>query len=227
MKTILITGASGGLGQDVVNHLHEQGFRILATVGSGRHVNLFEKLPHVVTKEVNVLDESSVNTFLNDHQSDAVQAAILLVGGFAMGTLQETDTALLQSMFDVNFLSAFNLVKPLMAQFEKQGGGQFVLIGSRPALHASEGKNVVAYALSKTLVFELAEIINAQGKSKNITATVIVPSTIDTPANRAAMPSADPSRWVSAKSIAEVIGFVLNDTGQMMRETVIKFYNQA
>ncbi|MBD2699804.1 SDR family NAD(P)-dependent oxidoreductase [Spirosoma sp. BT702] len=227
MNTLLITGASGGLGQDVVTHLHEQGYHILATVGSGRHVNLFDTLPNVETKEVNVVDETSVNTFLNEHESDSIQAAILLVGGFAMGTIQETDTALLQSMFDVNFLSVFNLVKPLMAKFEKQGKGQFVFIGARPALHANEGKNVVAYALSKTLVFELADIINAQGKSKNITATVIVPSTIDTPTNRTAMPDADPSRWVPASNIAELIGFLLNDTGQMMRETVIKLYNRA
>ncbi|GAB3951954.1 3-oxoacyl-ACP reductase FabG [Spirosoma harenae] len=227
MKTVLITGASGGLGQDVVAYLHEQGYSILATVGSSRHQNAFDHLPNVQTSVVNVVDEASVANFLDDHKATSIQAAILLVGGFAMGNLQETGGALIQKMFDINFLSAFNLAKPLMARFEQQEGGQFILIGSRPALNAIEGKNVVAYALSKTLVFELANLINAEGKSKQITATVIVPSTIDTPTNREAMPDADASRWVPPQNLAEVIGFLLNDTGRMMRETVIKLYNQA
>ncbi|GAB3987478.1 3-oxoacyl-ACP reductase FabG [Spirosoma daeguense] len=227
MKTILITGASGGLGQDVVTYLHEQGYSILATVGSSRHIDDFAELANVQTNEVNVLDETAVTSFLKEHQAKKIQAAVLLVGGFEMGTIEKTDDTLLRRMFDINFFSAFNLVKPLLAQFEQQGGGQFILIGSRPALHPNEGKNVVAYALSKTLIFELAEIINAQGKSNNITANVIVPSTIDTPTNRKAMTDADTSRWVPTKNIAELIGFLLNDTGQMMRETVIKLYNQA
>ncbi|UFH55615.1 SDR family NAD(P)-dependent oxidoreductase [Spirosoma sp. KNUC1025] len=227
MKTIVITGASGGLGQDVVAYLHNQGYPILATVGSDNHKNLFDQLPNVQTRVVNVVDEKSVVEFLDGNPSTDIQAAILLVGGFAMGTIQETTVDLLQNMFELNFLSAFNFIKPLMTRFEQQNGGQFILIGSRPALQPTDGKNMVAYALSKSLVFELANLINAQGKGKNITASVIVPSTIDTPTNRTAMPDADASRWVPATNIAELIAFMLNDTGRMMRETVIKLYNQS
>jgi NAD(P)-dependent dehydrogenase (short-subunit alcohol dehydrogenase family) len=227
MKTVLITGASGGLGQDVVAYLHEQGYQITAVIGSDKHLSLFDQLPNVQTKVVDVLDENRVTDFIDETQSVEFQAAIVLVGGFAMGSIQETDTALLQKMIGINFLSAFNVVKPLMAQFEKQGGGQFILIGARPALNPEAGQAMVAYSLSKSLVFDLAEIINVQGKARNITATVITPSTIDTPTNRAAMPDADYSSWVPASNIAELIAFLLNDTGQMMRDTVIKLYNQA
>ncbi|GAB4035692.1 SDR family NAD(P)-dependent oxidoreductase [Spirosoma gilvum] len=227
MKTILITGASGGLGQDVVTYLHEQGYSILATVGSDRHLGAFKELSHVDTKVVNVIDEKSVEDYLASYSSVDIQAAVLLVGGFAMGSLQETTPDSLRKMIDINFLSAFNLVKPLMSRFEAQGGGQFILVGARPALRPADGKNVVAYALSKSLIFQLADLINADGKSKGITASVLVPSTIDTPTNREAMPDADTSKWVPARNIAETIGFLLSDTGQMMRETVIKLYNKA
>jgi NAD(P)-dependent dehydrogenase (short-subunit alcohol dehydrogenase family) len=156
-----------------------------------------------------------------------VQAAVLLVGGFAMGTLADTDAGLLQKMYQLNFLSAFNVVKPLMTQFEGQGNGQFILIGSRPTLVPEEGKDVFAYALSKALVFKLAELINAQGKPHHITATVVVPGVIDTPDNRGAMPDANPDHWVPPANLAELIGFMLSDTGRMTRESVVKLYHKS
>jgi NAD(P)-dependent dehydrogenase (short-subunit alcohol dehydrogenase family) len=85
----------------------------------------------------------------------------------------------------------------------------------------------VAYSLSKSLVFRLAELFNESGKSKNISATVLVPSTIDTPQNRASMPDADFAKWVPAASIADVVAFLLTDSGHMVRETVVKVYNGA
>lgn len=227
MKTILITGASGGLGQEVVAYLHQQGYAILATVGSSQHLQAFANQPNVDAKALNVLDEKSVDQYLAGYASTRIDAAVLLVGGFTMGSLQDTTQEQLRKMYDLNFLSVFNLVKPLMSRFEEQGGGQFILVGARPALRPADGKQVVAYALSKSLVFQLAELINADGKSKSITASVLVPSTIDTPANRAAMPDADTSAWISPVNIAETIGFLLGNTGQMLRETVVKLYNKA
>jgi NAD(P)-dependent dehydrogenase (short-subunit alcohol dehydrogenase family) len=127
----------------------------------------------------------------------------------------------------LNFKTAYFIARPLMQHFEKVGGGQFILIGARPALKAEAGKDYVAYALSKSLVFALSELINASGSGKKISSTVIVPSTIDTEANRKSMPDANFSKWVKAESIAETIEFVLSDAGQSMRDTVIKMYHEA
>lgn len=227
MKTVLITGASGNLGRDLVEHLHQQGYHILATFGSSRETGMFAHLPQVRIQLVNVLDADSVTAFLEENESADLRAAILLVGGFAMGSIRETDADLLHRMYQLNFLSAFNVVKPLMARFEQQGGGQFILIGARPSLDPDEGKNVFAYALSKALIFSLAELINAEGKPHQVTATVVVPGIIDTPANRTAMPDADPSRWVPTDNLAELIAFLLSDTGRMTRKTVVNIYNQS
>ena len=227
MKTVLVTGASGNLGKDVVEHLHQRGYAVLATFNSSRDTGVFNHLPQVKTQAVNALDAESVTTFLEAYESANLRAAVLLVGGFSVGGIQDTDTDLLHKMYQLNFLSAFNVVKPLMARFGEQGGGQFVLIGARPSLHPEQGKDVVAYSLSKTLVFALADLINAEGKPRNITATVVVPGIIDTPANRTTMPDADPANWVPTENIAELIAFLLSDTGRMTRDTVVKIYNQS
>lgn len=86
---------------------------------------------------------------------------------------------------------------------------------------------MAAYALSKTLVHQLAELVNAHGRDKRIDATVIVPSVIDTPANRRAMPDVDPRRWASPTAIADTIGFVLSEAGRQMRGSVLKLYNES
>jgi NAD(P)-dependent dehydrogenase (short-subunit alcohol dehydrogenase family) len=77
------------------------------------------------------------------------------------------------------------------------------------------------------MVFKLAEFINVEGKDKNVTATVIVPSTIDTEANRKAMPGADFSKWVKPEVIAETISFYLSPEGRMIREAIVKIYNRS
>ena len=131
-------------------------------------------------------------------------------------------------MIALNFYTAFHIVRPLLAHFlEKKHGGQFILVGSRPGLNAADGKDFFAYSLSKAMIFKLAEFINAEGKDKGVTATVIVPSTINTEANRKAMPNADFSKWVPAENIADAIAFSLSGTGKMLRDNVIKIYNRS
>ncbi len=227
METILITGASGNLGRAVVERLHEAGYSLLATVGKEADQATFAHLPQVNTQVLNVLDAGLVKAFLAENQPESLRAAVLLVGGFATGGFIDTDLAALQKMYDLNFVSAFNVVKPLMAHFAGRGGGQFVLIGARPALNPADGKGAIAYSLSKTLVLALADLINAAGKPDQITATVVVPSVLDTPANRASMPTTDPTNWVPTENVADLIRFLLTDTGRMVRETVVKVYNRS
>jgi short-subunit dehydrogenase len=105
--------------------------------------------------------------------------------------------------------------------------GRLVFIGARPALQASQGKDLIAYALTKSLVFKLAEFINADAKGENIVATVLVPSTIDTALNRQSMPGANPDNWVKPEQLADVLEFVFSEKGSPLRETVIKVYNNA
>ncbi len=228
MQTILITGANGNLGLEIVNTLNQKGYGICAAVGGGNLPDDFmqKTLDH---RSVNLTDEVETGQYVKNitQQFPGLNAAVLLVGGFVAGGIKDTDSAAIDKQIALNFKTSYFIVRPLLEHFEKNGGGQFILIGARPALQAEAAKNLVAYSLSKSLVFHLAEIINATGKGKGITASVIVPSTIDTAANRNAMPDADFSKWVKAGDIAETIAFLLSEPGKNLRESVLKIYNEA
>jgi NAD(P)-dependent dehydrogenase (short-subunit alcohol dehydrogenase family) len=229
MASLIITGANGNLGLSVVNRLLEDGYHIIAASGQGRVGNLPDH-KNLDSRQVDLSDEDQARNFIKTvlKLSPDLQAAVLLVGGFAMGKLADTNKAELDRMIDLNFYTAYHLVRPLLSHFlSRPQGGQFILVGSRPGLNAADGKDFFAYSMSKAMIFKLAEFINAEGKDKGVTAVVIVPSTIDTEANRMSMPGADFSKWVPAGNIADAISFSLSETGRMMRDSVIKVYNRS
>ena len=156
-----------------------------------------------------------------------LSAAILTVGGFAMGHIAETKTADIMKQYKLNFETAYNIARPVFLQMMKQNGGRIFLIGSRPGLEAKSGKGMIAYGLAKSLIFRLAELMNEEGKAHNVVTCVIVPSTIDTPQNRKAMPDANPNNWVKAEEIASIIYYYCTDEARSLREPVIKVYGNS
>lgn len=226
-KNVLITGASGNLGKATVDKFLKEGYNVIATVTPGKSLEYGDE---VKTYEADLTNENAVATVIEKVISEhsTLDAALLLVGGFAMGNIEKTDGASIKKMFALNFETAYYVARLVFQQMLKQsGGGRIVLIGSRPALKPKDGKNTVAYSLSKSLIFRLAEILNAEGASKNVTASVIVPSIIDTPENRNAMPDSDFSKWVKPGDIADAMRYVCSSSGQALRETVLKVYNKS
>ena len=232
MATIFLTGASGGLGHVVKQTLLNLGHRVVATVHSvaDTHPPAADSPGELFSYQVDLTDAIAVDALVQQVITDhgPIDAAVLLAGGFAPGSLLETDAALIDNMLTMNFKTAYNAIQPIFAHMTQQtGGGRFVLIGARPALDVQVGKHLVAYALSKSLLFQLSDIINATGKSNSIVSTVIVPSTIDTSTNRQALPEADFTTWVDPQDLADMITFVLFDKGRILREPVLKVYNRA
>ena len=131
-------------------------------------------------------------------------------------------------MFTMNFDTTYFVARPVFQQMIKQGtGGRIVMVGARPALRAKDGSKSFAYGLSKSLIFKLAEFLNATGSQQNVITSVVVPSTIDTPPNRQAMPNADFSAWVKAEDIAATIAHLCSEKADTWRETVVKIYNKS
>ncbi|KAA9347183.1 SDR family NAD(P)-dependent oxidoreductase [Larkinella humicola] len=228
MSTVLLTGGAGGLGRSITQQLLKSGHTVIATLEPGGHT--LDAQSNLVTHELDLTDEAGCRALVQKVVAEhgGIDATILLVGGFAMGSITDTDFAAIDHLFRLNFQTTYQVARPVFEQMSQQAqGGRFVLIGARPALVPSAGKSMVAYALSKSLVIQLSEILNAAGKDKNIISTVLVPSTIDTPTNRKAMPDADPANWVKPEDIAELIDFVTFGAGQMLRESVLKVYNKA
>jgi|WetSurMetagenome_2_1015567.scaffolds.fasta_scaffold321745_1 NAD(P)-dependent dehydrogenase (short-subunit alcohol dehydrogenase family) len=227
-RTILITGATGHLGKEVVHALHADGNTILGTYHNQEPDEfLKQKITQSERVDLHLETETNAVIFKLLQQYPDLDTAVLLTGGFTPGSIAETDESLLDLQFSLNFKTAWFVVKPLMEHFLKIGRGQFIFIAARPAISPEAGKNFVAYALSKSLVFSLAEIINADGKTSGITASVIVPSILDTPQNRKEMPNADFSKWVNTTEVAETIRFILSPAGRQMRQPVYKIYNKS
>ena len=192
-----------------------------------RNPHEYDHLENTTSQVVDLLDEEAAENFVNDVfiRENGVDAAVLLVGGFAQGQIKSTADEDIRNMININFLTAFHLVRSLLDRFEAQGYGQIILVGSKAAMNPIQGATAFAYTLSKKMLLNLAEMINAQYST--ITASVIVPSTMDTPATRSAMPNADYTQWVSTRDVAESIDFLLSSAGRKLREPVLKIYNNA
>ncbi|MCU7552804.1 SDR family NAD(P)-dependent oxidoreductase [Chitinophagaceae bacterium LB-8] len=229
MRTVIITGANGNLGTAVTQTFLKKGYRVIATVSKEASKKELPAHDQLFVETVDLTNEQQTTAFvaktIATHQK--IDAALLLVGGFAMGKVAETTGTDLKKQMALNFETAYYVARPLLQHMEEQNYGRLVFIGSRPALKPADGKNMVAYAFSKSLLFQLAEFINAEMKGKDIVATVAVPSTLDTEINRKSMPQANPADWVKPEALAEILEFTCSDAASPLRETVLKVYNNA
>ena len=206
-RTVLITGASGNLGRGLIQKFLENDFRV-AALDSARSASKPEVTEMVGSYEVDLMDEAAVEDVVTAVYSDFenVELAVFTVGGFAMGNLAETRMSDFDKMYRLNFQTAYTIARQVyLRMVQDGGGGQMVFIGSRPALHPDQAKDLIGYSLTKSLVFRLAEVINEEGKGKGVSASVVIPSVIDTPLNRVATPNEDFDKWVSPEEIAETI----------------------
>ncbi|PWT97275.1 MAG: SDR family oxidoreductase [Bacteroidetes bacterium] len=229
MKTIIITGANGNLGTATVRNFLDRGNRVIGVDNGGNNLEFASTNKNFELKAVDLSNEDASSKFISETISryNKIDAGLLLVGGFAAGAIDTTPGADIKKMFTLNFETAYYLVRPLFQHMLQNGYGRIVLVGARPALNAAQGKNLLAYALSKSLLFKLAEFLNESAKGKNVVVSVIVPSTIDTAINRKSMPDVDPGNWVKAEQIAEVMEFICSDAGLPIREPIYKIYNNA
>jgi NAD(P)-dependent dehydrogenase (short-subunit alcohol dehydrogenase family) len=227
-KIAIITGTTGNLGKAVTRKMVNSGFTVIGTTEPGKDDSSEDK--QVVYNAVDLTDPDAAGAFIQEVVTTYVRidTLVCLVGGFAMASLQESSHVALQKMINLNFLTAFNVVQPVLRILpEQKEKKNIILVGAKPVYEPQVAKLVFPYALSKSMVIKMAEVINADSKYNYAKATVIVPSIIDTPPNRAAMPDADFSDWVTPESIAEKIAFICGEGGKDLRETVLKIYGNS
>jgi NAD(P)-dependent dehydrogenase (short-subunit alcohol dehydrogenase family) len=228
-KTIIITGANGNLGVATVKKFLDEGYRVLAVDQSGTHLEFAGAQKNFELRSVNLLDETGVGAFIEEGiaKYGSIDGALLLAGGFASGNLESTGGEDLKKMYALNFETVYFIARPLFQHMLARGYGRLVFIGARPALNPDQGKNAVAYALTKSLLFRLAELMNAEARGKNVVCSVVAPSTLDTALNRKSMPDANPSDWVKPEQVAEILEFICSEKGLALRESVFKAYHNA
>jgi len=229
MKTVIITGASGDLGSVVTRHFLNNGHKVIATVHKQEAKEELPQHQNLDVEVVNLTNEEETSLFVRKtiEKYKTIDGALLLVGGFTMGNIAATSSNDIKKQISLNFDTAYHVSRPLFQHMIENNKGWIVFIGSRPALKATDGKNVIAYGLSKSLLFKLAEYLNAEAKGKNVTVSVVAPSTIDTPVNRKAMPNINPDNWVKPQELAEIFEFILSDSSNPLRENVLKVYGNS
>lgn len=223
-RTVVVFGGAGALGAGVAGRLLAEGAAVVtadvvAPTGERRH----EGARHL---DVDVLDGASVGAAL-DAVEGSLWGVVNVVGGFRAGEpLAELDVEGLRSQLDLNLISAAVITKHALARLARQGAaGRLVHTSSRAAV--GDGKLAFAYSVSKLGVVRLVESAAAEVHGSGVTVNCIMPSVIDTPANRRAMPASDHDRWPKPGEIAGVVAFLLSDDAALISGAAIPVYGRA
>jgi NAD(P)-dependent dehydrogenase (short-subunit alcohol dehydrogenase family) len=229
-KVALITGGTGALGQVVCAAFLAAGARVVATYVVARERVAFEQAVHgdAELAEVELGDAAQVTALVERVVAARGRIDVLLnlAGGFWGGApLIDTPDAELDRLFAMNVKTAFGCARAVVPAMIRRRHGRIVNVTARPALVG--GANVSAYAISKAGVAALTRALADEVREHGITVNAIAPSTIDTAANRAAMPKADPSRWVRPEEIAATLVFLASDAAASISGAIIPVYGRA
>ena len=214
-KVVLITGGAGALGQTVVP----------AFVSAGASVILGDlnpvRMSGVTALKADFTDQTHVRGLVNEviQTSGRLDALINLVGGFATGRVAETDVSLWQRMLAMNLTSAFLLSNAVLPSMLARRQGRIVHVAARAALEPFPG--AAGYIVSKAGLVALIRTLSIELDGSGVTVNGVLPTTIDTPANRKAMPAADPSKWARPESIARTLMFLASDDASQINGALI------
>ncbi len=222
-KIVLVTGANGGLGRDVTQALLDAGATV---VGTSRKIeaaafnsDAFTAMPGELATPAGA--QAVVDGLVA--RFGRLDVLVHTVGGFAGGpSLPETDDATFQRMMSLNLNCTFYLLRAAIPVMRKTPGGRIIAIGSRAAV--DPGAGVGAYSASKAAMVSLIRTAALENKDVGLTANVILPGTMDTPANRKAMPTADISKWVQPANVAGLITWLAGERGKDVNGAVLTVY---
>ena len=223
-KVVLITGAKGGLGTDVTQAFLSAGATVIGTSRSIKQSDFananFAAFSADMTQSSPTRDlvASIIERFKR------IDVLVHVMGGFASGKIHETDDDTWNKMLDLNTTSGFYIAREVVRAMRGSGGGRIIAIGSLAATDPHAG--IGAYVASKSALVALYRTIALENIDAGITSNIILPGTMDTPANRAAMPTSDPSRWVQPEEVAKVVLTLAGDHGAQINGAVIPVYGR-
>ncbi len=221
-KTALITGAKGGLGTHVTQAFLDAGARVFGTSRSIRNDDFPNDRFTAIAAEFGHADAVAKIA----SAVPRIDVAVHLIGAYAGGNAVENiDSAELDRMLDLNLRSAFFLAQAVLPRMRAQGFGRFLAIGSRSAVEP--GARSGAYNLSKAALVSLVRTIALENADSGITANIVLPGTMDTPANRIAMPGADYSKWVHPGQVAALLVHLASDAASDITGAAIPVYGPA
>jgi NAD(P)-dependent dehydrogenase (short-subunit alcohol dehydrogenase family) len=225
-KVVLVTGANGGLGASVTQAFLDVGATV---VGASRKIEHGEfSSPNFAALSADIAGAHGAKLLVEQVVGKFGRLDVLAhtVGGFAGGkSVADTDETTFQQMFAMNLNATFYLLRAAIPALRKSGAGRIIAIGSRAAIEPGAG--VGAYSASKAAMVSLIRTVAAENHDAGITANVILPGTIDTPANRKAMANADFSKWVKPATIASLMVWLAGVAGKDVNGAVIPVYGES
>jgi NAD(P)-dependent dehydrogenase (short-subunit alcohol dehydrogenase family) len=220
-RTIIVLGATGGLGRAVTERLRSDGASVLAV--DARIPAAADRQDQVEYVAVDALDEAGVSAAFAAVPAVAV---VNLIGGYTPPqALSGLDIGVLRQQLELNLVTAAIVTKYALPMLAARGGGPIVHVSSRVA--REKGENAFAYSVSKLGVVRLVEAAAAEGREDGVRVNCIMPSIIDTPANRAALPDAAYDRWPKPSELAAVLAFLVSDDAALISGAAIPVYGRA
>jgi NAD(P)-dependent dehydrogenase (short-subunit alcohol dehydrogenase family) len=231
----LVTGAAGALGGEVARTLSARGCKV-ALVDSERARQRLEQLAEdlggacVVAGDI-AAEATWTEAFprIERELGAPPSQAALIAGGYRGGKAlhEEASDEVWRAMMQANLDTVYRSLRALLPSMVARKRGSIVVIGSRAAVQPATSAHASAYAASKAAVVALAEVVAAEVSECGVRVNAVLPSTLDTPANRAAMPGVDPTTWVSLSSAAGVIAFLLGEDARDIRGVALPVYGRA
>lgn len=232
-RVAIVTGAAGNLGRATAEAMRAAGAKMVLVDASHEHLQqaypgAAQDSDRLLCGGVDLTDEQSARAMVAAARERFGRIDVLVntVGGFRGGrTVDEEALATWDLMMAINVRTTLLACRAVLPEFHAQGSGAIVNIAAGAALSAPTG--LAAYSASKSAVIRLTEALAAEGKTRGVRANAVLPGTIDTPQNRAAMPDADTSKWVAPDAIADVIVFLASDAARAVTGVALPVFGRA
>jgi NAD(P)-dependent dehydrogenase (short-subunit alcohol dehydrogenase family) len=227
--TVLVTGASGGLGGAVTEAFLADGWRVVAASRSGRPQTSTTAGDRLQVAEADLAEPADVAATVAAATQDAgapLRALVNLIGGFSIGgRVHQTPVEDLERQLALNLRPTWLVTRAVLPHLVAGGGGAVVCMSSRAAVAPFRGG--AGYAAAKAAVLAFAQAVAVEYRADGVRCNAVLPSVIDTPANRAAQPDADFSRWVPPQQVAAVIRFLCGEQSAPTSGAAIPVYGRA
>jgi NAD(P)-dependent dehydrogenase (short-subunit alcohol dehydrogenase family) len=228
-RTVVITGGTGGLGVAVTTRFLESGWRVVVPWFDKSELERLADDPGLVTVQADLFDPVAAGKVVSVATADPgapLRAVVNLVGGFAMGgRVHETGVEEFERQVRLNLRPAYVTTAAALPALIANGGGSVVCVSSRAALRPFSG--AAGYIVGKAAVLGLVDALAAEYVRDGVRVNAVLPSVIDTPANRLAQPGADYSSWVPPERIAAVIRFLCEDDSEVVSGAHLPVYGTA
>ncbi len=225
-KIVVVAGGNGVLGRAIIDNFVQSGATVFApdrTLPKEGRGN-----PQCEYITLDALNEDSVQEYFAQLKATkgGVDIVVDVIGGYAAGDpVAKLDLEIFSGQLDLNLKSAFLITKYAVQAMLEKGGGKIILTSSRTAV--DKGENSFAYSVSKLGVVRLVEAVAAETRKENININTIMPSIIDTPANRTSMPKANYDLWPKPAQLANVVAFLASPDAELISGVAIPVYGKA